>query len=112
MNKMRELRKQAGLTMKELGKIVGVSESTISLYERGQHEPDLVTLSRIAKCLNTSVDYLLGRDDVPDAKKEPAVAGRPDEHFSARVALLSPENRARMDAYLDGLLAAQDAQAP
>lgn len=112
MNKMRELRKQAGLTMKELGKIVGVSESTISLYERGQHEPDLVTLSRIAECLNTSVDYLLGRDDVPDTKKEPAVAGRPVDHFNARVALLSPENWARMDAYLDGLLAAQDAQAP
>ena len=75
MNKMRELRKQAGLTMKELGRIVGVSESTISLYERGQHEPDLVTLSRIAECLNTSVDYLLGRDDVPDTKKEPAPPG-------------------------------------
>lgn len=112
MNKMRELRKQAGLTMKELGRIVGVSESTISLYERGQHEPDLVTLSRIAECLNASVDYLLGRDDVPDTKKEPAIADRPDDQFRARVALLSPENRARMDAYLDGLLAAQDAQAP
>lgn len=112
MNKMRELRKQAGLTMKELGKIVGVSESTISLYERGQHEPDLLTLGRIAEQLHCSVDYLLGRDDEQDTKKEPAEAGPINEHFRLRAALLYPENMAKLDAYLDGLLAAQDAQAP
>lgn len=112
MNRMRELRHDAGLTMKELGKIVGVSESTISLYERGQHEPDLVTLGRIAERLHCSVDYLLGRDETPGIKKEPAIADGIDDQFNSRLALLSPENRARMEAYLDGLLAAQDAQAP
>jgi transcriptional regulator with XRE-family HTH domain len=63
MNKIREYRKKKGITMKELGKAVGVSESTISLYETGKHEPDLLTIGRIADFLGVTVDDLLGRTD-------------------------------------------------
>ena len=107
MNKMRELRKQAGLTMKELGGIVGVSESTISLYERGQHEPDLVTLGRIAERLHCSVDYLLGREEMPETKKEPAPKGGQDRD-KAILDSLNPENRAKAASYLEYLLTTQD----
>lgn len=62
MNKMREIRRSKKLTMKELGNLVGVSESTISLYETGKHEPDIITMGRIADALSVSVDELLGRD--------------------------------------------------
>ena len=61
MNKMREIRRSKKLTMKELGNLVGVSESTISLYENGKHEPDIITMGRIADALSVSVDELLGR---------------------------------------------------
>lgn len=61
MNNMRDLRKSRGLTMKDLGRIVGVSESTISLYETGKHEPDIITMGRIADALGVSVDELIGR---------------------------------------------------
>lgn len=63
MNRIRELRKAQKMTMRELGKLVGVSESTISLYETGRHEPDLVTLGKIADTLGTTVDYLVGRHE-------------------------------------------------
>lgn len=63
MNRIRELRKAQKMTMRELGQLVGVSESTISLYETGRHEPDLVTLSKIADTLGTTVDYLVGRHE-------------------------------------------------
>lgn len=66
MNKLREIRKGQKLTMKQLGQIVGVSESTISLYETGKHDPDMVTLNRIADALNVTVDAILGRDEEPD----------------------------------------------
>ncbi len=66
MNKLREIRKSQKLTMKQLGQIVGVSESTISLYETGKHDPDMVTLNRIADALNVTVDAILGRDEEPD----------------------------------------------
>lgn len=33
MEKLKELRKAKGISLKELGSIVGVAESTMSLYE-------------------------------------------------------------------------------
>lgn len=62
MNRMRELRKSINLTMKQLGEMIGVSESTISFYETGRHEPDLKTICSIADILGTSIDYLLGHE--------------------------------------------------
>ena len=50
------------MTSKELAAMVGVAESTMSLYENGKREPDFRTLKRIAACLNTNIDYLLGAE--------------------------------------------------
>ena len=63
MQPLRKLRKDKGLSMKELGVIVGVAESTISLYENNKRQPDNATLGRLADFFGVSVDYLLGRDE-------------------------------------------------
>lgn len=63
MTKLKELRKEHKLSMKELGKILGLSESTISLYEAGKREPDIKTLIKMADYFDVSVDILLGRDE-------------------------------------------------
>lgn len=68
MTTLRDLRKGRNLTMKSLGAIIGVAESTISQYESGKREPDFSTLQKLADYFNVSVDYLLGRTD----KKETA----------------------------------------
>lgn len=60
---LRELRKARGITMKELGDMLGVSESTISLYENGKREPSYELLLKIAEFFNVSVDYLLRGED-------------------------------------------------
>ena len=62
-NRIRELRKQNGLTMKKLGKELGLAESTISQYETGRREPDLKTLTDLSDFFGVSVDYLLCKDD-------------------------------------------------
>lgn len=62
METLRILRKDKGLSMKELGNILGVAESTISLYENNKREPDQAMLLKIAEYFNVSVDYLLGRN--------------------------------------------------
>lgn len=59
-NRIRELRKQHKMTMKELGAVVGLAESTISQYETGKCQPDNETLLKSGEYFNTSVDYLLG----------------------------------------------------
>jgi transcriptional regulator with XRE-family HTH domain len=59
MNSLRKIRKLNNITMKELGEIVGVAESTISLYETGKRQPDFNTLQKLATYFNTSLDFLL-----------------------------------------------------
>lgn len=60
--RLRELRKNANLTMKEFGKIFNLTESTISLYETGKHEPEYNTLKKFANYFNVTTDYLLGAE--------------------------------------------------
>ena len=62
MIKIRQLRKQHNLTMKQFGEIFGIAESTVSLYENGKRQADYDTLKKIADYFNVSVDYLLGRE--------------------------------------------------
>ena len=63
MTKLKELRKEHKLSMKELGKILGLSESTISLYEAGKREPDIKTLIKMADYFKVGVDVLIGRNE-------------------------------------------------
>ena len=65
-----EARKNAGLTMEELGKIVGVSRATIKRYESGEiaNIPD-DKIEKIAKATKVSEAFLMGWDTL---KKENA----------------------------------------
>lgn len=61
--RLRTLRKEKNLTMKDLGKKFSVAESTISGYEIGNRKPDMQMLQQIADFFDVSTDYLLGRTD-------------------------------------------------
>ena len=62
-NRIREVRKLNGMTMKQLGAEIGVAESTVSQYETGKREPDNETLLRIGELFNVTVGYLLGAEE-------------------------------------------------
>ena len=61
-NLLKNLRKDAGLTQKELADKVGVTNSTISFYEQEERSPSVDMIIRLSKIFNVSVDYLLGID--------------------------------------------------
>jgi len=71
-NRIRELRKKNDLTLKQLGRKVGVAESTMSLYENFKRQPDISTLARIADVFGVSIDYILLRSDDPRQYDSPA----------------------------------------
>ena len=62
-NIFKRLRISAGLTQVEMAKKLGISRSTIGMYETGAREPDFETLEKIADFFNVDTDYLLGRTD-------------------------------------------------
>lgn len=60
-NIFKQLRIASGLTQAEMSKKIGISRSTIGMYETGAREPDFETLEKIADFFNVDTDYLLGR---------------------------------------------------
>lgn len=70
MERLRELRKQRGLTTTALANIVGCSNPTITHYERGDRKPDPDMLKKFADFFGVSVDYLLGRDEKSPLAKQ------------------------------------------
>lgn len=54
-----QLRKEKGLTQKQLSEILGVSDKTISHWEREESAPDISILPVLAETLGVSVDELL-----------------------------------------------------
>lgn len=57
--KLKELRKSSNLTRKQVAQRIGVSESTIGMYESGSRQPTLENLRKIAHLYKTTTDYLL-----------------------------------------------------
>lgn len=70
MKMLRELRKMRGLSLKELGTIIGVAESTMSQYETGKRQPDLETLLQLSEYFDVSVDYILRGETAPQENSE------------------------------------------
>lgn len=53
---------------------LGMSRPTVGFYENGDHLPDALTLSQIAKKCNVSADYLLGLSDAKTKDDTAAIA--------------------------------------
>lgn len=59
--RLKELRNERGISQNELSKHIGVSKSSVNMYERDEREPGFETLEAIADFFNVNMDYLLGR---------------------------------------------------
>jgi transcriptional regulator with XRE-family HTH domain len=61
---IRNIRKNQKLTLKELGIKISLSEQAIGQYERGEREPNIETLNKIANALEVSLNDLLKDTDI------------------------------------------------
>lgn len=59
-NRLKQKRKIAGLTQKQLAEKVGLSEQAIRMYELGKREPSADVIKRIGKALNVAPESLRG----------------------------------------------------
>lgn len=57
-----ELRKEKGLTQRELSEMIGVSDKTVSHWERDESSPDISLLLTLSDIFGITVDELLKRE--------------------------------------------------
>ncbi len=69
-----ELMAETKMNSLRLSKEIGGSDRVIGAWRKGEYEPKLESLIRLADFFNVSLDYLAGRSDVREMsiKKEPA----------------------------------------
>lgn len=60
MQNLKKLREERGISQQKLSKDIGVSRSTIAMWETGKSQPDNDCLKMLASYFEVSVDYLLG----------------------------------------------------
>ncbi|EHJ08889.1 helix-turn-helix domain-containing protein [Staphylococcus simiae] len=65
-NRIAELRKEKGLTLKKLSEELNVRDNTLSQYETGKRSPQLGLLQEIANFFNVSIEYLTKYTDQRD----------------------------------------------
>lgn len=123
--KIYNLRKEKGLTLEELGNLVGVGKSTVRKWEKGMiANMKRDKISKLASALNVSPAYLMGWElddgDIGNAFVSDCLEDEVDkmdyfsstekEHFKNYIRLLEI-NRKKVDNYTKNLLAIQEADA-
>ena len=61
--KLKQLRKEKKLTLKQIAEELNISVSAYSNYEQGIRLPNYDILLKIADFFDVSTDYLLGREE-------------------------------------------------
>lgn len=92
--KLRLLREEEGETQAQLAKRLGVAQSTVAQWEAGTRKPSAEAVVALARCFDTSADFLLGLVDeklrlVPYYKD----LSDGEQTFMQAYAQLSPERK-------------------
>ncbi|KQU24037.1 hypothetical protein ASG65_19065 [Bacillus sp. Leaf13] len=61
--RIRQLRKEKGMTLRELSDELGIPFTTLGNYEREDRQPNFETFEIIADFFDVSIDYLAGRKE-------------------------------------------------
>ncbi len=59
------LKTSRSLMQKDIAEALGIPLRTYQRYERGEGEPNATTLLKMANYFDVSMDYLVGRTDIP-----------------------------------------------
>ena len=58
--RMQRLREEDGMTQEEMGEKLGVSQGTVSQWERGKRVPGGEAVKAMAELFDTTADFILG----------------------------------------------------
>ena len=69
LRRLRDLREDSDLKQIDIAEILDIKQTVYSRYERGFQTIPLQHLIKLADYYNVSVDYILGRTDIPKLNK-------------------------------------------
>ena len=75
-NRLRDCRKNKGLSQSELARILNTNHSVIGKYERDDVKPSIDVVKKLAEVLNTTVAFLLGEAESDQLFKDPEMLKR------------------------------------
>ncbi|GBF35502.1 transcriptional regulator, Cro/CI family [Desulfocucumis palustris] len=102
-NRLKKARMKRGLTQIQAAQILGIANTALSNYERGERDPDTTLLKRLSELYGVSADHLLNininskidiMELLEDGNTEVDIEGRP----------LTLEQRLKIKYFLSGLL--------
>lgn len=100
--RIRDLRKQKRMSQTELAKSAGVSQTTVTAWETGKAEPSSSAVARLADIFNVTTDYLLGRPNKQETKKDDVELSDDDVIMIWRGKPLSDEDRELIRRIMNG----------
>lgn len=104
-NNIKELRTKRDIYQLKLAMDIGLTQETISSYERNKIVPSTEVLIKLADYFNTNIDYLLCRTpyDLPISSLKPNNIDDKQFQLLTKINKLSSENQIKVEAYIDGL---------
>ncbi len=106
-NIFRKLRTSSNLTQSAIAEKIGISRSTIGMYETGAREPDFETLEKIADYFNVDIDFLLGRTNQTTMLPETIGKYSKTHELDVIYEQLSDHNQRKVLTYSKNLLSTQ-----
>ena len=61
--RLKELRKEKGMTQIDLAKALGVSSGTVAMWETGKRKPSFEMFDKLTALFDRRLDYILGSSD-------------------------------------------------
>lgn len=61
--RLQRMRERRGISRRVLSELCGLSKNRISMYERGEAEPNFASLVALADFFEVSIDYIACRTD-------------------------------------------------
>lgn len=108
-NLLKTLRTEKELSQAQLAEVLGITQDSISLWEKGKRVPDTQYVVKLADFFGVSTDYLLGRSDelgYVTVQSSPTVPALADDEAQL-LALFRKMDRAqkvRAVAYCEGMI--------
>ena len=111
MNKIKELRKEKNITVAELAKELGISQSMLTNYENGNGTPrDESIWEKLSQIFGVSKSHVMGlTTDIETANKTKPISIQPknqtDLDVLIKLDLIDSEDMEEVSEFLDKLLA-------